>query len=760
MNTNLTLNTLIAFPTTLNLINTFKWSSLHLQTWVNLSISPISKLLRSFLKINSSFAINLDVARSKKQLRLFSRKYFNSKIFSLNSKVRRVSRPLGNFVNCARVANQRYAPKNSLHPSRSWQPLVMVNTKAFPLKRVWRRNINRQLLEVDGYQSAEIKLKPLKTNTSLAKLASRRENLNSSYLSNFLKYLAEVISKNNNLSDKAQIVAPISLSYKIRRKSKRRYKDNSYAFLGIKNHKLNFKHRVYPKFSKKIFNKNAVRFRNFISIFNQLKFRHESPGVANHPLKLIQPLKKKIKLPTQKIRHVLQRAVSLWDRQFSRIPRRKARKKPKWIWKILKHQCKFFPINKKKSRQFSTAQKVHSSMSTFTLKLKVNENQPPLFSRLWLTDTLILSSNSQTSRGIKIFQNHLLRPGTLNSFSKSPFFFLELLNSSLTNAPQLCQPNRVLVKPSRYVVFQTANSIKINIFRRLMGQKLSSDLKIKAMKSSIRSRTTKSKKTFSSIFYTKFNLINRKHNLYSFFQPHSIADVGNPWLSFNSKTVRSVSTSIAPRIKRIRFKPGYSRIWRKGRATVQEILGVSYRYQYRLTPKLQKLFMQTRNSSLHLSPLTLEFSLLSTRLITDCWVVRDLISTGTVFLNGVTCLKSETRLFQGDLVQLIVHLKFYTVFKWLANVSFKKQRRLNKVFYRRIKAPTPNRPYRMEKKLPDWFFNLNSTYGDIPSCFEVDYFTLSTFVVHSGRDHSRKLPWKSTNFNYSILNMYNWKYIT
>ena len=201
-------------------------------------------------------------------------------------------------------------------------------------------------------------------------------------------------------------------------------------------------------------------------------------------------------------------------------------------------------------------------------------------------------------------------------------------------------------------------------------------------------------------------------------------------------------------------------MWRSARRTVQEVLGISFRYQYRLTPKLQKLYWHHRSIYRQLSPLDLEFVLLSTRLISDCWVVRDLVASGTVFLNGVTCLKSETSLFQSDLIQLIVHLKFYTVFKWLANVSVRKQRRLNKIFYRRIKAPTPNRPYRMEKSLPTWFFNLNSAFGDIPSYFEVDYFTLSTLVVHNERLHSSRLPWKSRHFDYLALNMYNWKYIT
>ena len=760
MNTKFNLHTLITYPITKNLINTFRWNSSHLQLWVALFISPISKFLGSAFKSNSFFASKLSTTRNKKQFRLFSKEYSTYTTFNLGSKVRRVSKPLVSILNSPRVTTNKRLNTYNPHPSRLWQPLAMEGIKNFPLKRMWRRNLNKQLLEVDGYQPSELSLKLSKTNVHLTKLSNQQKSQNSSRLSNFLQYVSEIISTDKELSGVAQVVRPVSLSYKIRRKSKRRYKDNSYVFLGIKGNKLNLSHRIYPKFSKKTCNQKALNAKVVSDIFKHGVLTTKQKKVIQRPLKFIRLSQKRVKIPSRKVRQTLQSAALLWNKQFAKIPRRKARKKPKWVWKILRYQWKFFTKNSNKNRQFRKWQRVKLLERTFRVKPHGSKTQRPVYNRLSLVNSLKLSPKFIKFRGIKALKNHSLKPGTLTSFSRTPFFFLELINSSLTNAAQLVQPTRALVKSARYVVFQTANSIKINIFRRLMAQKLSSDLKIKAMRSLIRTKTVKSKKNVLSAVYTKYGIVSQNHNFHSFFKSRPMINAGNPWFSFSFQTSRLVNVSTAPRIKRIRFKPGYSRIWRKGRATVQEILGVSYRYQYRLTPKLQKLFMQTRNSSLSLTPLTLEFSLLSTRLITDCWVVRDLINTGTVFLNGVTCLKSETRLFPGDLVQLMVHLKFYTVFKWLANVSFKKQRRLNKVFYRRIKAPTPNRPYRMEKKLPDWFFNLNSTYGDIPSCFEVDYFTLSTFVVHSSRTHSRKLPWKATNFDYSILNMYNWKYIT
>ncbi len=155
------------------------------------------------------------------------------------------------------------------------------------------------------------------------------------------------------------------------------------------------------------------------------------------------------------------------------------------------------------------------------------------------------------------------------------------------------------------------------------------------------------------------------------------------------------------------------------------------------------------------SSLTLEFLLLSTNLTPDFWIARDLLATGTVFLNGETCLKSETRLFAGDLVQLLVHVKFYTVFKWLKNTTFKRRQRMNKIFYRKLKPSTFNKAIKTVRNLPTWFFTLDFAFGDVPKCFELDYFTLSVFLISSNSKLIRALPSRPSNFTYTTLNMYN-----
>ena len=48
------------------------------------------------------------------------------------------------------------------------------------------------------------------------------------------------------------------------------------------------------------------------------------------------------------------------------------------------------------------------------------------------------------------------------------------------------------------------------------------------------------------------------------------------------------------RIKRIRFKPGYPRLWREARADFNKMFGLNFRYQHRLT---QHLLRYVRHAS-------------------------------------------------------------------------------------------------------------------------------------------------------------------
>ena len=346
-----------------------------------------------------------------------------------------------------------------------------------------------------------------------------------------------------------------------------------------------------------------------------------------------------------------------------------------------------------------------------------------------------------------------IEPLTTSQFTRSPLFFINLtpLKTQLTDV--LFSIESLRQTPS-YLVFPDANDLKVSIFRRLNEQK--SFFTSRTLKKITLEGSTPDK--LKSVSYTK----HYDFQIKSYFKPITER-------SFTFKTLLSTHSSkvsmfpyVNPKIKRIRFKPGYGRIWRAGRKSIREILNLTNRYQYRLSPKLQQIYFTLRKSnfqSVH-STNTLGFALMMTRFAADSWSLKGLLSSGSVFLNGFLVTNQEVRLFVNDFIQLIVHIKFYIAWKWIQNYSMTRKNRVNKVFYRKFRPSTSNKDIKVVRPLPLWFYDLQYAFSEIPHFFEVDYFTLSVFVLYDELPLEKSTPSRARLFDPLILNMYNWKYIT
>ena len=116
-------------------------------------------------------------------------------------------------------------------------------------------------------------------------------------------------------------------------------------------------------------------------------------------------------------------------------------------------------------------------------------------------------------------------------------------------------------------------------------------------------------------------------------------------------------------LNRIRFKPGYQRVWRKARGSLNYLMGYNFRYQNRLTKKISQLRRVSRSQSLRLAELSLERVLLNARLVLDLTHSHSLVNSNIVFINGSLINNPNLTLFINDFVQLIVNLRFYIVYK-------------------------------------------------------------------------------------------------
>lgn len=214
-------------------------------------------------------------------------------------------------------------------------------------------------------------------------------------------------------------------------------------------------------------------------------------------------------------------------------------------------------------------------------------------------------------------------------------------------------------------------------------------------------------------------------------------------------------------MRKIRFKPGISRVWRIARRDIKIILKFPVRYQHRLTWRLTKL-ARTRNTYVYYSlPHQLQYLLMRFRFTADILSSLKLLKRGAVFLNGFVCDQESTLLMADDRINLIISWEYYLItnkiaptdkittplwFKLIKFRSFRSCYRVGKVWY----------PSSATNK----FNHIISIWDDTPPFFQIDFFSLSCFILRE----TIYAPSSSLGAKFHtpvfILNMYNWKYIT
>lgn len=214
-----------------------------------------------------------------------------------------------------------------------------------------------------------------------------------------------------------------------------------------------------------------------------------------------------------------------------------------------------------------------------------------------------------------------------------------------------------------------------------------------------------------------------------------------------------------PHIKRIRFKPGYSRIWRRARAALNYSLGYHYRYQHALTKRLSIARRWKGHWEIKIREWSLLRLVLNSHFVYDLNTSNDLINNYLVYVNGHRTHNSHMQLHLGDFIQIPVNFRYYTLHRWLVNFHAHNQLRLTKFTQYKNNKSKYDLSKQKSSHLPDWIFGAGSRNFDIPKYLEVDFFTLSSFIIYE--------PWTDCDFNplvyledrSRILRMYNWKYI-
>ena len=363
--------------------------------------------------------------------------------------------------------------------------------------------------------------------------------------------------------------------------------------------------------------------------------------------------------------------------------------------------------------------------------------------------TQLRRSFSVLASPLKIF----VYPKHTRRFKRSPFFFLLLLQESRLTAIDWLTSVLNYSPFYTFTLFPVANSFKISIFKRLNMQKrlLTSQIYSYDELSTVNLYT----KLPARLAFFANRLILRSHECSTFnfsrAQWQLLVKYSKYQINDSSKYLR---------IRRLKFKPGYSRLWRESRVDIKEILEMKLRYQNRLTLKLHHLHRHQDKGPATYSTATIFFALLGAQISVDMWSTLELFRNEVIYLNGKLCTNHYTQLFLQDLIQVVINLKFYFLMRFLQNQIFLTIARFNKIFYRKYRTRTTHSFVRVHKKLPWTFFHLQNAHLDILPYLEVDYFTLSSFVILDQRALKLWVPIRAYTLELNILNMYNWKYIT
>ena len=364
-----------------------------------------------------------------------------------------------------------------------------------------------------------------------------------------------------------------------------------------------------------------------------------------------------------------------------------------------------------------------------------------------------------------------LKPLASTFFTRSPFFFTALINlHSSARSDFLAVRSQRFGADSRLPVFPIRNRMKIAVFRQLTFSKqmfLDQMTTFSVFRDVV--NPSKRKKRGSTLHSSRSNVKSFLPNSLGASNRYKLGGWTSDWITETfSRNFDLEQQSQRPRnpieyearVGRIRFKPGYGRIWRNARLEIQPLISVYAKYQYRLTTRLQTYFFSHRHITSRKIHMVLEDTLIMATFTTDRWVTREFLANNLVFLNGVTCVNPRAVLFMGDLVQMLINLKFYIARRWVEYWTSLRLNRIQKIFHRKNKPLGFDRTIYRVRELPEWFYTVRFTYSEIPKIFELDFFTLSFFVIHDRLTNETAFQKRLLRFPNHIVNMYNWKYIT
>ena len=215
-------------------------------------------------------------------------------------------------------------------------------------------------------------------------------------------------------------------------------------------------------------------------------------------------------------------------------------------------------------------------------------------------------------------------------------------------------------------------------------------------------------------------------------------------------------------IERIRFKPGYQRLWRRFRLALAESLNIRYTYQQQLTKYLIKFSRKIFQRSYTVKENSLRNVMIYSRLVPDLATLKLMLDNSIIFLNHKLVGDWGIFIYKNDFIQFEVTIWFYIFSKWVLLWVRSRNSRFKRLVYKKSLAGRYKVMKQRKQKsryTPKWIFLVDFDFIDVKSFLEVDYMTLSFFVVYDFRFFLFYRPEVFTENKLNIYRLYNWKYI-
>jgi len=251
----------------------------------------------------------------------------------------------------------------------------------------------------------------------------------------------------------------------------------------------------------------------------------------------------------------------------------------------------------------------------------------------------------------------------------------------------------------------------------------------------------------------------------SYISSHFLYKQSSALYSFQTRYQNFIETYVYGEIfiQRIRFKPGYQRIWRHARTAIKEALRLNYVYQYRLTRYLMRFTRKINGYFLYFSEFSIERVVMYAKLLPDILSLTLFLTNKLLYKNGFSISSTAQITHINDVIQVTVSGWYYVYYRWLTNWTVLRVRKFRRLVYRKTRPGSYREMKRRKQRsnyTPNWIFNVRYDLNDIKPYLEVDYFTLSVVYIYEPYFINVFPIHDLAERRQQVYRLYNWKYIT